>query len=297
MSNKKFKRAQHSIIQFVKNNAKGKSYSTQNSMRERLVKSTKDLHEIGYKVMNIQNIQSKHIEGLVKHWQEQKLSVGSIKNRIADFRFVANQIGKPNIVKESNKEYEIPNRNYIPKVSKAIHEIDLTKFDNDKYLQASIELQKEFGLRREECLKIIPEQAYKSSEHSLGHIKLEDSWTKGGVGRLIRITTDSQVKAIKNAIEVAGKGSLIHKEQSYIQARRHYDYTTREKGYKNLHGLRHAYAQRRYRELTGWKCPLDGGPTRREMTEDHKKIDSDARLAISQELGHSRESITKNYIG
>mgnify|MGYP000698807037 CR=1 FL=1 len=94
MSNKKFKRAQYSIIQFIKNNAKGKSYATQNSIRERLVKSTKDLHQIDYKVMNIQ---SKHIDGLVKHWQEQKLSIGSIKNREADFRFIT---GKPNLFKE-----------------------------------------------------------------------------------------------------------------------------------------------------------------------------------------------------
>ncbi|GAB3112559.1 hypothetical protein GCM10027217_41860 [Pseudomaricurvus hydrocarbonicus] len=31
-------------------------------------------------------------------------------------------------------------------------------------------------------------------------------------------------------------------------------------GLSKLHGLRHAYAQERYRELTGWNAPANGGP-------------------------------------
>lgn len=64
-----------------------------------------------------------------------------------------------------------------------------------------------------------------------------------------------------------------------------------------MHGLRHAYAQTRYRELTGWECPINGGPLRKDLNSFQKELDNQARLVISQELGHSRVSITKNYIG
>jgi hypothetical protein len=90
---------------------------------------------------------------------------------------------------------------------------------------------------------------------------------------------------------------LIPQDQTYIQQRRFYDKVTREQGYYNLHGLRHAYAQNRYKEMTGWACPLAGGPSRKDLNATQKKLDDNARLWISQELGHSRSAITKNYIG
>jgi hypothetical protein len=64
-----------------------------------------------------------------------------------------------------------------------------------------------------------------------------------------------------------------------------------------MHGLRHAYAQERYRELTGWPAPAAGGPTVKALTAEQRTIDRQARLTISQELGHEREQITSIYLG
>ncbi|MGH8547464.1 MAG: hypothetical protein ACRERU_02445 [Methylococcales bacterium] len=64
-----------------------------------------------------------------------------------------------------------------------------------------------------------------------------------------------------------------------------------------MHGLRHAYAQRRYEELTGWKAPAAGGPATKHLTYDENAIDRQARLTISRELGHEREEITVVYCG
>ena len=79
---------------------------------------------------------------------------------------------------------------------------------------------------------------------------------------------------------------------------------TRSHNLKNLHGLRHAYAQKRYEEITnletngnGWKSPINEGLLKKDMTFEQKKIDLFARQIISQELGHSRIAIVKNYIG
>jgi hypothetical protein len=64
-----------------------------------------------------------------------------------------------------------------------------------------------------------------------------------------------------------------------------------------MHGLRHAYAQKRYEELTGWKSPAAGGPTSKMLTIEQKNIDHQTRLGISQELGHEREAVTTAYLG
>ena len=64
-----------------------------------------------------------------------------------------------------------------------------------------------------------------------------------------------------------------------------------------MHGLRHAYAQSRYAELTGWPAPAAGGPTVKALTPEQKAIDQQARLTISQELGHERTQVVGIYIG
>ena len=66
---------------------------------------------------------------------------------------------------------------------------------------------------------------------------------------------------------------------------------------RKLHGLRHAYAQRRYEELTGWKAPAAGGPAAKSLTTDQRALDLKARVTISQELGHNREAISAVYLG
>jgi hypothetical protein len=64
-----------------------------------------------------------------------------------------------------------------------------------------------------------------------------------------------------------------------------------------MHGLRHAYAQDRFLELTGFAAPAAGGPHREALTPAQREADYDARLIISAELGHGREAITAVYLG
>ena len=69
-------------------------------------------------------------------------------------------------------------------------------------------------------------------------------------------------------------------------------------GINKRHGLRHAYAQRRYHELTGFACAVaHNGLKQSMMTAEQRRIDRVARLQVSQELGHSRKSIVNQYLG
>ena len=96
---------------------------------------------------------------------------------------------------------------------------------------------------------------------------------------------------------LAGKGSLIPADRSYVQQLRRFEYQCDRAGIHRVHGHRHQYAQERYRELTGWSAPAAGGPRSRELTREQKLIDREARLTISSELGHEREQVTAIYCG
>ena len=102
---------------------------------------------------------------------------------------------------------------------------------------------------------------------------------------------------LREVQQAAGGGSLIPNDKTYIQQLKCYERETSKAGLDKMHGLRHMYAQQRYNELTGWKCPLAGGPKSKELSPEEKAIDREVRLQISEELGHSREQITVQYIG
>ena len=90
---------------------------------------------------------------------------------------------------------------------------------------------------------------------------------------------------------------MIPSNQSYKQGENIYRYQCQKAGLDNNHGLRHAYAQERYYQLTGWLAPKAGGPTNCLLTPEAKEIDQRARFVISKELGHEREQITVTYLG
>ena len=102
---------------------------------------------------------------------------------------------------------------------------------------------------------------------------------------------------VLRAHRMAGKGSLIPSAKNYRQQLRVYEADTARAGLSKLHGLRHAYAQQRYHELTGWRAPAAGGPTAKSLAPEQTRIDQQARLTISQELGHERPQIVAVYCG
>jgi len=135
------------------------------------------------------------------------------------------------------------------------------------------------------------------------YIELKSSWTKGGIRRIIPITNKEQRICLNEIKKICGNESLIPEEKSFIEQRNLYDRLTHNAGLYNLHGFRHAYAQRRYLELTaqfsktnGWRSSLDGGKAHNKLNNYEKEIDLKVRAIIANELGHSRVSISKIYV-
>ena len=129
------------------------------------------------------------------------------------------------------------------------------------------------------------------------NLMLKGSWTKGGRERSIPIRTEAQRNLLERVKQLTDRGSLIPREKTYVNHMRTYKRQIAAAGLEKLHGLRHAYAQERYKELTGWAAPAAGGPSRDQMNEEQKALDHDARMTISRELGHHREIITRVYLG
>ena len=281
----------YELKQLCRRNRDG-SHATQRDRERVLDQIANVLQDMGYRHMHTTSLKPKHVERLVEYWQFAGLSPGTIKNRMAEVRWWAEKIGKPNIVARDNEHYGIGRRQFVTNESKArqLNAGDLEKI-TDPYTRMSLQLQAAFGLRRAESIKIRPEWADRGDK-----LLLKDSWTKGGRQREIPILSDVQRQLLSEAANLAGRGSLIPTHERYVDQLRRFEYQCEQAGIDRVHGLRHAYAQTRYLELTGWAAPAAGGPRSRQLSPQQKEIDRSARLTISQELGHEREQITAVYL-
>jgi site-specific recombinase XerC len=281
---------QKSIYQILHRNRDG-SYATQ-ADRQRMLKHFADvLVGLGYKLPHIDGLKNKHIVAVVDHWKAKGLSNATLKNHTSALRYLAEKLNKRNIV-PNNNDLGIAARRYVPTFNRAVVNPDFGKISNVNVMTA-LQLQRVFGLRREESIKIRPHQADNKE-----FLMLEPSWCKGGRGRAVPILTDEQRYWLDQAKALVRAGeSLIPHDKSYRQQRSVYDKQLQRAGLHKMHGLRHAYAQRRYKELTGWDAPINGGPSVKDLTPEQREKDHEARMMLTTELGHGRKSVVTVYIG
>ena len=268
------------------------SHATQADRQRSLALATRQLREAGFRQMRATSLKGKHVEALLQRWQTEGLSAGTIKNRMAHLRWWAEKVGKAGILPADNTRLSIPDRRYVTNESKAKELGDRLNRIIDPHVRMSLRLQAVFGLRREESIKFQPRYANRGD-----HIAIKGSWAKGGRDRTVPITTPEQRTVLDGAHRLAGLGSLIPANKTYIQQRHVYDGQCKAAGLSNMHGLRHRYAQMRYEALTGWRAPAAGGPGRVQLSADQRMSDQKARQQISRELGHERLEVTSIYLG
>lgn len=269
------------------------SMATQHDREVILSLVADQLHEGGFHHLRAPGVRSKHIDHLVERWHEDSIAPGTFKNRMSALRWLAEKIGKQNIVARDNAAYGIPERQHVSNTSKA-RVLDGEQLSRvaDPYTVMSLRLEGAFGLRREESIKLRPGWADRGDT-----LHLKASWTKGGRERDVPITNGLQRQVLNDAKALAQAGSLIPAHMNYRDQLNRFKAQTARAGIDRVHGLRHAYAQARYLEMTGWKAPTAGGPRSVDLNPVQKTIDREARLAVSRELGHEREQITAVYLG
>lgn len=269
------------------------SFATQTDRMRILQLVADQLHQSGFKHLRATGLKPKHVQALTQRWQAKALNPGTIKNRMAQLRWWAEKIGKGDIVAKDNTAYGIPDRQLVSTVSKArdLTATELSKI-TDPYTRLSLKLQAAFGLRRAESIKIQPAWAERGDK-----LVLRPSWCKGGRAREIPIRTAAQRQLLIEAKSLVGRGSLIPQELKFVDQLNRFKHQCSLAAIHRVHGHRHAYAQARYLELTGWKAPAAGGPSSKSLTPGQKAIDHEARMTVSRELGHEREQVTAIYLG
>lgn len=257
----------YSLKQLCVENPDG-SYATRADRQHILDLIANKFHELGFRHMDAKSLKPKHVEALVASWLAEELSPGTLKNRMSALRWWAEKIGKENVVARNNAAYCIADRVYVTNVSKAV-ELDTGKLDEirDPCTQMSLRLQAAFGLRREASIKIVPALADQGDV-----LVLKDSWNKGGREIQVPIRTPEQRQLLDAAKVLAnGKSLVAPGYTTYRDYLKHFRYECERVGIHALHGHRHAYAQARYKELTGWECPARGSPNSKELTPDQKE--------------------------
>ena len=127
---------------------------------------------------------------------------------------------------------------------------------------------------------------------------LQGSWCKNGRARVVPIRTPEQWRVIEDCkMHVSDKHcSLIPNGKTYYQQMKRYENELAKANIHKAHGLRHAYAQQRYLELTGWLAPAKDGPTKKQLSTEQLLVDQSAREILTSELGHERISILAIYV-
>ena len=283
----------YQLSELCRDNRDG-GFSTQATRSRILDLIANQLQELGFRRMQRKSLKPKHVDALINHWQDQGISVGTLKNRLSALSWWAKKINKSSIIARDNAVYGIGKRTCVAKESKA-QELDETKLSkiSDQHVRLSIRLQAAFGLRREESIKFSPSYAVKDD-----HIRLKPSWTKGGRARTVPIRDDEQRRTTGRDQGVRQRRFIDPGAIQLRAATQSLPATASQCGFvqapRSAACLRPADATKN--SLAGGH-QLAGGPATKSLTNDQRALNLKARVTISRELGHNREEVSKVYLG
>ena len=277
------------------------SHATRDKRADVLYAGFKLLRELGYKLDTVYSFRGKHMAVLAKAWEARGLSPSTLQNNLSTFRVFAGWIGKAGMVERTDR-YVAPGaaaRTSINARDKSwtAQNVDVAAklaevARKDARIGLQVALQAIFGLRAREAMQLRPHVADKGSYLAL------TVGTKGGRDRVVPIDTPEKRELIDKAKTFAASklASTSDPNRTLAQAKNHYYHVLRSCGIARAngitsHGLRHGYANDRYRQIAGQPSPVRGG------TPPDRDTDRAARLEVAEELGHSRESVTTHYLG
>ena len=265
------------------------------------------LWELGYQIRKPENLAQKHIEALVSHWDGEDASASIIHQRLSILRTFCAWCGRRDVVLDTDTYLPAERivRTTIVTASKAWNaagvDADILVLEAesiDVRLGAMLAMQHYFGLRVKESIELRP-------SHSLvdGGFAIEIyQGTKGGRLRRVAIATEQQRVVFDRVREVAaehGSGRLRWPGTTWRQAQSRYYRLVRKLGVSRgelgitSHGLRHGFAQRMYRAVSGHATPVEGGALGRISRGEHLA----ASLETSRALGHGRAQVGGTYYG
>jgi len=299
----------------------GGSHKTQYNHKQETSRFVSELRDAGYGVQRWDNLSMRHVAAVVDRWQDRGLTPATIKEYLSGVRVCCNFYGNDRVAESANAEFGIENRVYVSNQNKStpidmyqqvIDRLQSNSDIRDHAVAAQLQLQRELGLRVEESTKFVPDRDVLADGRAY-----ISAGTKGGRERMLSaevVQSPGAQAAIKYATQVASelnKKNTIPRDMTERQYRSYYGRAVRSAGLTRAnggtsHGNRHAWAQTRYKELTGFDSRIKHD-SREEFVraagqvrgQEWPKIDRDARLQIKSELGHGpdRDDVVSQYLG
>ena len=287
------------------------SGKTQKTRGEVLRTCFNNLWDLKYKIANPANLETRHVKALCESWHEKGIANKTIQGRLSNLRIMGGWIGKPNLVKSV---YD-----YLPDVPKAElrvktaaeaskswgeHGIDL----QEKFMQADLHdknfgimlrLELAFGLRRDEVLQFKPHKSdfgnrIKIFEAKNGRMRDVDILTEGQryVLDMAKAICKSKLQPIGWLETKKGKAATLKQNERRYDGCMKFIGITKEDAGVTGHGLRSQFAENL--ALHSKLIPPTLGGTGGQMSKDDVDL---KRAKVSEQLGHSRISVTSAYYG
>ena len=246
-----------------------------------------------FRLQKFENVQEKHIVAYVKHMQEKGLSASTIKTELSGIRFFHDQVKSRYRLPDNQKLGELGatlERRKFRAVPRAWGDNEFTgafllaEAQGKPEMARMLEYARFIGLRIHETTKLNESMLKQALESNYLTIK-----GKGGLIREVPLTYKSR-DLIQRTLQMSSKQTRLfvgpnEKAHQVIKRVENWIYIYRDQFTKGdvkltYHGLRHAYAQERY-----------AYHLQRETGDDKA-----ARLAVSRELGHGRDEVTRIYL-
>jgi hypothetical protein len=284
------------------------SFSTQATLSQRFGQFVNWAKQNG--ISRLEQVSKETLHAYADHLKSSDLSASSQQNRLSAVNVIISQARGDDSVRLTGKEAGLTTRSGVATEYKG----NVERGALSERTQAIVDLARAFGLRFEEASKLDARGALAEAEKN-GSVTIENG-TKGGQPREVPISSEKQIETLKNAASLqVNDRSMIANDKTYAEHQRE---SYRETS--NFHAERHAYANERYSELMKEKLGIEiKSPVLSDKPEGQRwsdylaekayeqgvsitpemarEFDREARLELSEELGHHREDVISAYIG
>ena len=221
------------------------------------------------------------IAKMVSYYKAQGLKDATIINYVSSLRSFLHETGRTNI-NISNGELRLKREIEYKDKSLKTKGVDINEKlqyfkEKDANVYVQLKIASIAGLRKEESVHaaLALAKGYKIVKN--GRLELKGSWCKNGRPREIKLSSEK----IKELMELRKYAMNCNYDtgRNLKQEMNHLGNSIKNAGF-NMHAVRHSVAQERYVELVS-----------KGHSEKYSKI------AVSNELGHNRDYVTKVYLG
>lgn len=268
-----------------------------------------DLHNLGFKIMLPTQFKQKHIKALTHYWEgREDLQPASVIQKVSILRTFLGWVDKETMLEQLTPEdmFAEPEkfkRNLVAKEDKSwspsgnpVEIISKVMLDDER-VGKQLMLSHLFGLRVKESWCFKPLRDYNEQEQV---IFVRDG-SKGGRPRTVLVSTPQQREFLEELCEFVNdkSESLIPRRRSLGSWRNYFYKVMNNNGISRKnglvpHGLRHGYAHEQFEKHAGHPAAVKEQKKADDLNSIQERV---ARLLVSEQLGHSRESITSAYTG